>query len=90
MRKLDLSRRAYKFIDELPAKQFRQIIRKILSLLDNPEPSDSLNLSRAPFRRTDIGEFRIIYHFDESTVYITLVGKRNDDEIYRRFRPLPS
>ena len=34
------------------------------------------------YRRTDIGEYRIIYKTSGDTLQIILVGKRNDDEIY--------
>ena len=40
MRKLDLTRDALKFVNVLDAKQFRQVIRKMLSLLTDPEPAD--------------------------------------------------
>ncbi|AAY61453.1 putative cytotoxic translational repressor of toxin-antitoxin (TA) system RelE [Rickettsia felis str. Pedreira] len=30
-----------------------------------------------------IGEYRIIYRFNETTIYVILVGKRNDSEVYK-------
>jgi mRNA interferase RelE/StbE len=39
-------------------------------------------------RRTDIGEYRIIYSVDGNLVEILLVGKRNGDEIYRLWERL--
>jgi mRNA interferase RelE/StbE len=39
----------------------------------------------AEYRRSDIGEFRIIYRIKEDTVIIALVGKRNDNEVYNQF-----
>jgi mRNA interferase RelE/StbE len=40
----------------------------------------------ASYRRVDIGEFRIIYRYEsaQDTVTIVMVGKRNDDEVYRK------
>jgi PHD/YefM family antitoxin component YafN of YafNO toxin-antitoxin module len=37
-------------------------------------------------RRMDSGEFRIVYSFYQDTVFIELVVKRNDNEIYRDLR----
>ena len=30
-----------------------------------------------------IGEYIIIYRFNETTIYVILVGKRNDSEVYK-------
>lgn len=87
MRKLALSRAVIDSINELQAKQFKQVMSKILSLLVEPTPPDSQQLRGYPgYRRADIGEFRIVYRFDENTVAISLIGKRNDDEVYKRLR----
>jgi mRNA interferase RelE/StbE len=34
-------------------------------------------------RRLRAGEFRIIFAVDGETVQVRLIGKRNDDEIYK-------
>jgi mRNA interferase RelE/StbE len=68
----------------MEAKPFKQVAMTIMRLLENATPNDSAGLKgHAPYRRVDIGERRIIYRFDETTVYIAHVGKRNDAEIYR-------
>jgi mRNA interferase RelE/StbE len=36
------------------------------------------------FRRVDQGECRTVYFFDDDTVTIVVIGKRNDDEVYTR------
>ena len=87
MRKIDITKSAGKFIKKLPPKQYRQVVGTILSLRENPTPHDSEQLTGYPeYRRVDIGEYRIIYRFDKDTVYIVVVGKRNDDEVYKRFK----
>ncbi|MBC7754412.1 MAG: type II toxin-antitoxin system RelE/ParE family toxin [Moraxellaceae bacterium] len=88
MLKIEISKRAEKFIRKLPAKQKRQIITKIMSLRLNSEPHDSIQLKGHDFyRRTDIGEYRIIYYVRESVVLIILlVGKRNHDEVYKQLK----
>jgi mRNA interferase RelE/StbE len=85
--KLLISKSAGKFIKSLPPKQFKQIVSSVLNLRKNPLPQDAKKLKGDnPYFRSDIGEYRIIYRTDKNTVYISLIGKRNDDEIYRNFR----
>jgi mRNA interferase RelE/StbE len=83
VRRLDLTSDAVKFLERLPPKQFRQIVSKVFSLMDNAEPHDSKALAGFPYRRADIGEYRIVYRFDREFLYVALIGKRNDSEIYR-------
>jgi mRNA interferase RelE/StbE len=83
--RLDLSRRAARFLDGLPAKQFRQVMKKVIALMVDPEPHDSESLRGYPYRRTDAGEYRIVYAVSGDTLRVLLVGKRND-EVYRQLR----
>jgi len=71
-------------LDDLPPKQFRQIIKKVFALLENPRPHDSEELRGYPFLRNDVGEYRIIYDVQGDTLRLILVGKRNDEEGYRQ------
>lgn len=86
MRKLDLTHDALGFLKTLPPKQFRQVAAKAFDLMVNPEPPDSKALTGFEFRRADIGEYRIVYRFDRDFLYIALIGKRNDDDIYKRLK----
>jgi mRNA interferase RelE/StbE len=89
MLKLDIKRPAYNFIKDLQAKQFRQVMLKILSLTKDPYPSDSQKLNGYPFYRVDIGEFRIVYDIEnKDTLRLIIAGKRNDDEVYKRLKNL--
>jgi mRNA interferase RelE/StbE len=83
MLKLLLTKDSLKFLDGLPAKQFRQIMLRALNLLDNPRPPDSKPLTGYPFWRNDIGEYRIVYDVHGDTLRILVVGKRNDSEVYK-------
>lgn len=83
MLKLQLSKDAQKFLDNLPPKQFRQIVKKVFALLADPHPHDSQELKGYPFLRNDVGEYRIIYDIQENTLRVVLLGKRNDSEIYK-------
>ena len=84
MLKLLVSKRAQKFLDNLPPKQFRQIMKKVFSLLENPRPHDSEELRGYPFLRNDAGEYRIIYDVQGDTLRLILVGNRSDAEVYRQ------
>lgn len=86
MLSIDLKPKAKKFIDTLPPKHKRQIKDSILSLLNEPFPHDSKKLiGYENYVRVDSGEYRIIYKYesDQKLITIVLVGKRNDDNIYR-------
>jgi mRNA interferase RelE/StbE len=86
MYKIDSTKSAGKFINKLPPKQYRQVVSTILSLRENPTLNDSEQLSGYPeYQRVDIGEYRIVYRYDKETIYIAVVGKRNDVEVYEQF-----
>ena len=44
--------------------------------MEDPEPPDSSPLIGYPYRRADIGEYRIIYRIDEDCFKAALVGKK--------------
>ncbi len=83
-RKLALQASVVKELKSLPPKHCKQVALAILDLLQNATPHDSAALAgHAPWRRVDTGEYRIVYRFDNDAVYVAVVGKRNDDEVYR-------
>jgi mRNA interferase RelE/StbE len=84
MLKVSLTKDARKFLDDLPAKQFRQIVLKIFDLMKDPRPHDSCPLKGFDYLRADCGEYRIVYRHDAECLYVVLVGKRNDDDVYKR------
>ncbi|MDO8493335.1 MAG: type II toxin-antitoxin system RelE/ParE family toxin [bacterium] len=87
MREIDLSRVSEKYITKLPYKQRRQVVEKVFKLADDPQPSDaSLLHGYKGHYRADISEYRIIYRFSSTTVYVALIGKRNDGEVYKKFK----
>lgn len=84
---IKMTRDAREYIQGLQPKQAKQVAVKIFSLGENPRPNDHIAMKDSPqgYLRVDIGEFRIIYRLDGDTVIVAAVGKRNDDEVYRRF-----
>ena len=74
------------FLATRPPKHQRQIVAKIQALRNDPCPADSkvMKGSEAGFRRADVGEYRILYRIEDNALRVALIGKRNDDEVYRR------
>lgn len=75
----------------LQPKVAAQIARRVLMLGLEPLPQDSAELAGYQgLRRVDSGEYRIVYRYHElsDVAEILLIGKRNDDEVYRRLRRL--
>ncbi len=83
---INFSRDSEKFLSRLPAKQARQLAAKITSLREDPYPHDSSKLKGYSYFRADSGEYRIIYEVAEQTLLILLVGKRNDDDVYKKLK----
>lgn len=83
------SRVSEKFLKRLPPKQRRQVAEKISKLTENPEAHDSIPLhGYDDYYRVDIGEYRIVYRWSVTTLYVPLIGKRNDNEVYRKLKRL--
>ena len=81
---LEITNDARSFLEDLPSKQYKQVASKIFELLRNPYPHDAKHIKGlSGYRRITSGEFRIVYAVVGETIRIALVGKRNDDEIYR-------
>lgn len=85
MLKPDLTNDAMRFLKKRDNKQFLQILKAITELCDEPRPTDSISMENGKHFRKDVGEFRIIYRFDSSVLYVTVVGNRNDSAAYQEF-----
>ena len=83
---LSLSRAAVRFLDTLPPKQHRQVTRKIIMLMADPRPTDAERLKGYEYSRATAGEYRIIFDVHDGVLRVVAIGKRNDDEVYRRLR----
>lgn len=91
MAKLDGLQTVLDFLKGLQPKIAAQIAKKVLALNVDPLPADSKELTGYPgFYRVDSGEYRIVYRFDTGSdlIEIILVGKRNDDEVYKQLKRL--
>jgi mRNA interferase RelE/StbE len=85
---LDMTHDCYKFVRALDAKPFRQVMTAVLGLMQDPSPHDAAALTQTPYLRVDCGEYRIIYYVDGQVLRVVLIGKRNDDDVYKRLRRL--
>jgi mRNA interferase RelE/StbE len=91
MAKLDGLETVLDFIKGLQPKIAAQIAKKVMSLNIDPFPADYKELvGYAGYYRVDSGEYRIVYRFDADAdlVEVILVGKRNDDEVYKQLKRL--
>ena len=86
--KLLLSKRAKDFLDTLPPKQFRQVVLTVFRLLSEPYPHDAKPLKGYPYHRVDVGEYRVVYEVNGEELHVLVVGKRNDDEVYKLLKRL--
>jgi mRNA interferase RelE/StbE len=69
---------------KIPAKHGKQIAERLLLIAENPSDVPSAELKGyAPYRRAKSGEYRIVFRIENSTVFVSLIGKRRDDEIYQ-------
>lgn len=86
MLNIDFSSSAIRFLKKLSGKPAKQIKKKLNDLRENPYPQDSSKLVGYPYHRVDQGEYRIIYLVNGETLEIKVVGKRNDDEAYKKLK----
>ena len=85
MSRKPVSKDVFDFLDTLPPKQAQQISKRILKLFNDPLPTDSIHLHGYKYyRRVDIGEYRICYTYIDNILSVDLVGKRNDNEVYKK------
>lgn len=89
MAELDGLETVLDFLKGLQPKIAAQIAKKVLSLNVDPLPADTKALTNYPgYYRVDSGEYRIVYRFDADAdlVEVILVGKRNDDKVYKQLQ----
>ena len=52
---LSLSKASVRFLDTLPPKQYRQVTRKIIMLMADPQPADAERLKGYEYSRVTVG-----------------------------------
>ncbi|WKJ90931.1 type II toxin-antitoxin system RelE/ParE family toxin [Methylomonas montana] len=90
MRQIDFTKSAEKSLRKLAESDqriARQIKVKLLALLQEPQPQESLKMVGNPeYLRVRVGKYRIIYRFDDAKLYIVLIAKR--EIVYEEFARL--
>jgi mRNA interferase RelE/StbE len=88
MLKVNLTKQAVKVLKSLPQKQSKQLATKVQELRVNPLPHDHKKLKGYPYLRVDVGEYRIIYAYDQDILEVYIIDKRNDGEVYKKMKRL--
>jgi mRNA interferase RelE/StbE len=78
-----LKKSAEKELDCLPKKIHETLVRRIISLRDNPRPSGAKRLQSREEYRIRVGSYRVLYiiHDKENKIEIASVAHRK--EVYR-------
>jgi len=85
--RLKLSRQAEKFLQRIPTNHAAQIAVKTKMVLREPDLVPTVELKgHEPYCGIKSGEYRVIFKIESDLLFITLIGKRNDDEIYKRIK----
>ena len=87
MRKVDFTRQAAKFLEKLIKRSpeiARLIAAQIEVLRQNPTPANSRKIVGYACYRARVGSFRVIYEFDNETLFVTIVEKR--DKVYQKLK----
>ncbi len=85
MLKIQIHKNASAFLEKIPSKHARQIAERIADMRLKPDSILSEDLKGfPPFRRHKSGEYRVIFFIENETLHIPVIGKRNDDDIYKQ------
>ncbi len=84
MLQIRILKQPLKFLKNRLPKHQKQLALKLIDMRKG-NTSDCEKL-KGNFYRSDSGEYRIIYEIQNDTLIVILIGKRNDDEIYKIFR----
>ena len=81
--KILIKKSATKELREIPKRDLQKIVKRILSLTDNPRPKGHQKLSHLEQYRIRQGDYRIIYAIEDEGLAIHIVKIGHRKEIYR-------
>jgi mRNA interferase RelE/StbE len=78
-----LKKSAEKELDHLPPRIHEKVIHILLSLQENPFPSNSKKLRGRDGYRIRVGDYRVLYLIDQSDRSIEVISVAHRREVYR-------
>jgi mRNA interferase RelE/StbE len=78
-----LKRSAEKELDRLPKEVHDRIVKRLISLRDNPRPLGTKKLYGQDEYRIRVGDYRILYAINEKEKKINVVSVAHRKEAYR-------
>lgn len=76
MLNIKITKKTQKILSSLQPKHIRQLKEKIAQLRIHPDSHDSKQLIGYPYKRVDVGEYRIIYNVADNTLLIYIYWKK--------------
>ena len=83
--KIQIDRKALKFINKQPQDQKRRILSAIWKLPDSGDRKQLKGNSNQGLFRLRVGEYRIIYSVDSGKLFVYVVNAGPCGEIYKRY-----
>ncbi|HOT93146.1 MAG TPA: type II toxin-antitoxin system RelE/ParE family toxin [Anaerolineae bacterium] len=79
-----LDRRAQRELDRVPEPDYGRVAAALLRLEENPRPPGCRKLRGLEGWRVRVGNWRVIYHINDSQQIVTIVSiKRRREDTYR-------
>lgn len=78
-----IKRSAEKELDALPKSMRERIVRRLLSLEEDPRPPGSKKLQGEESYRLRVGDYRALYTIDDQTRIVTVYAVGHRREVYR-------
>ncbi len=70
-------------IDKLPADIRRRIVKRILSLEQEPRPNGAIKMQGAETYRVRVGDYRVVYTIEDSVQIVTVIHTGHRRDVYR-------
>ena len=74
---------AEKELDALQANIHDRIVKRLLSLEENPRPTGSKKLQGQESYRLRVGDYRVLYTIDDKTRQVVVLSVGHRREVYR-------
>jgi mRNA interferase RelE/StbE len=81
---IQISKQAEKKIERIPNPFYKKIKQAILSLSNNPRPHGYIKLQGREGYRIRVGDYRIIYDIDDTSISVFVITVMNRKDVYRK------